>query len=176
MSSPAQFGIRLADERPGKHRLPCPECGKGAGDDALELTVTPRRWTFWKCWRCAWEGGAPLDEPAPRSGAPPRPRLVEPRPIPSPSGLSPVAEALLRGCCAITAASIAGGYFRARGCRLPENDVFWHPALRHPSGHVGPAIVAVVTDALTGERISLHRPGSPRTAAARPTSPSRGCS
>jgi hypothetical protein len=54
--------------------------------------------------------------------------------------------------------------------------VLWHPALPHPSGHVGPAIVAVVTDALTGEPINLHRTWLARTAAARPTSPSRGCS
>jgi hypothetical protein len=40
---------------------------------------------------------------------------------------------------------------------LPESDVLWHPALHHPSGHVGPAIIAVVTDALSAERINLHR-------------------
>jgi phage/plasmid primase-like uncharacterized protein len=35
--------------------------------------------------------------------------------------------------------------------------VLWHPALRHRTGHVGPAIVAIVTDIITGERINLHR-------------------
>src|SRR4051812_29762289 len=58
----ADVGIRLPTEQPGKHRLPCPRCDKGKADDALQITVTPRRWAFWKCWRCGWEDKAPLDD------------------------------------------------------------------------------------------------------------------
>lgn len=54
---------------------------------------------------------------------------------------------------------IAAAYLRARNCVLPPADgaLRWHPALKHPSGHVGPALVALVTNALTREPISLHR-------------------
>ena len=40
----------------------------------------------------------------------------------------------------------------------PDGDLRWHPALTHkPSGMVGPALVALVTDAVTREPITLHR-------------------
>jgi len=159
MTALAEAGLRLPHERPGKHRLPCPECDKGRCDDALQVTVTQQRWAFWKCWRCGWEGKEPLDDAAPRREPRTRPRLVKPAPAPRamPAGLSPWAQNLLGTCEPVTADTIAGIYLRTRGCAMPENDVLWHPALPHPSGHVGPALVAVVTDALTGERVNLHR-------------------
>ena len=159
MTALAEAGLRLPHERPGKHRLPCPECDKGRCDDALQVTVTQQRWAFWKCWRCAWEGRAPLDDMPAQCEPQPRPRLVKPAPVPrvTPAGLSPWAQNLLGTCEPVTADTIAGIYLRTRGCAMPENDVLWHPALPHPSGHVGPALVAVVTDALTGERVNLHR-------------------
>ncbi|TAN10032.1 MAG: hypothetical protein EPN34_12365 [Burkholderiaceae bacterium] len=54
---------------------------------------------------------------------------------------------------------IAAAYLTARNCVLPPVDgaLRWHPKLKHPSGHVGPALVALVTNALTREPISLHR-------------------
>lgn len=155
--TPAGHGIRLRHERGGRQRLPCPACDKGPTDDALAVTVTPRGWAFWRCWRCGWEGGAPLgDAPAERR---PRPRLrpVEPRPVPAPGGLSAWARELLRGCRPIAAGSLPAAYLAGRGCPLPGGDVLWHPALRHPCGHTGPALVAVVTDALTGRPVNLHR-------------------
>ena len=33
----------------------------------------------------------------------------------------------------------------------------WHPAIKHMSGHVGPALVALITDIFTNEPLSLHR-------------------
>jgi hypothetical protein len=54
----------------------------------------------------------------------------------------------------------AGLYLATRGCALPhpEGDLRWHPALRHPSGYVGPALVALVTDVRDAQRwLSLHR-------------------
>jgi hypothetical protein len=57
----------------------------------------------------------------------------------------------------MTIGSPAAAYLRARGCPLPPNDVRWHPALRHPGGHVGPCLVALVTDVVTAKPISLHR-------------------
>jgi putative DNA primase/helicase len=50
-------------------------------------------------------------------------------------------------------------YLQARHCVIPPegSHLRYHPSLRHPSSHSGPALVALVTDALTGEAISLHR-------------------
>jgi hypothetical protein len=166
VSALAEAGVRLPHEQPGKHRLACPECDKGRDDDALQVTVTPRRWAFWKCWRCSWEGKAPLDDMPARSEPPFRVPCRKRKPpedpdgpklVPAPIGLSSHAQALLDACGPIVPRSPPDLYFRARGCAPPENDVLWHPALPHPSGHVGPAIVAVVTDALAGEPINLHR-------------------
>jgi hypothetical protein len=157
MSALAEGGIRLPHEHPGKHRLPCPQCEKGRSDDALEVTVTPRRWTFWKCYRCGLEGRAPLDEGAHHHREPRHLRLEAPPETPRPNELTAGAKRLLAGCKPITKSSPAADYLAIRGCTTPDNDVLWHPALRHRSGHIGPAIVAIVTDIVTGERINLHR-------------------
>jgi phage/plasmid primase-like uncharacterized protein len=60
----------------------------------------------------------------------------------------------------IKASNVGGRYLLARNCVLPpeEGDLRLHPELKHPlTGYVGPALLARVTDALTGEPISLHR-------------------
>lgn len=54
----------------------------------------------------------------------------------------------------------ASGYLRSRRCVLPPEDghLRCHSALKHaPSGYTGPALVGLVTDAVTREPISLHR-------------------
>ncbi|MBK8211655.1 MAG: toprim domain-containing protein [Rhodospirillales bacterium] len=54
----------------------------------------------------------------------------------------------------------AGRYLSARRCALPhpDGDLRWHPELRHPSGYVGPALVALITDVHDAQRwLSLHR-------------------
>ncbi|WP_211234559.1 DUF7146 domain-containing protein [Solimonas soli] len=50
-------------------------------------------------------------------------------------------------------------YLQARNCVVPPKDghLRCHAALKHPSGHVGPAMVALITDQVTGEPLSLHR-------------------
>lgn len=50
-------------------------------------------------------------------------------------------------------------YLRARHCVIPPADghLRWHPSVKHRSGYVGPALVALITDVLTGEPLSLHR-------------------
>ncbi|MCZ8165770.1 PriCT-2 domain-containing protein [Silanimonas sp.] len=50
-------------------------------------------------------------------------------------------------------------YLQARLCVVPpaDGDLRCHHALRHwPTGHIGPALVALVTDAATREPISMH--------------------
>ena len=50
-------------------------------------------------------------------------------------------------------------YLEHRSCRLPPlgSHLRWIPDLKHPFGHVGPALVALVTDAVTCKPITLHR-------------------
>jgi hypothetical protein len=61
-------------------------------------------------------------------------------------------------CLSITTDSVAGRYLIGRGCTLPHPDghLRWHPRCRHPSGHKGPALVALVTHAVTAEPMTLH--------------------
>lgn len=57
------------------------------------------------------------------------------------------------------AGTIGADYLLARRCVLPpaDGDLRFHPARKHPHGdYIGPALLALVTDAVTGEPISLH--------------------
>lgn len=50
-------------------------------------------------------------------------------------------------------------YLEARQCAIPptDGDLRFDPAARHPAGHVGPCLVALVTGIASREPISLHR-------------------
>lgn len=55
---------------------------------------------------------------------------------------------------------IALDYLRARGVVIPPkgSDLRWHPSLHHPADDfAGPALVALVRNAITGKPQSLHR-------------------
>ena len=57
------------------------------------------------------------------------------------------------------AGTVGAQYLLARGCLLPpaDGDLRFLPAHKHPLGdHIGPALVALVTDTETREPISLH--------------------
>jgi putative DNA primase/helicase len=58
---------------------------------------------------------------------------------------------------AVSGAGLA--YLQARQCVVPpaDGDLRYHPAIRHwPTAYVGPALVALVTDATTCEPLTLH--------------------
>jgi hypothetical protein len=58
---------------------------------------------------------------------------------------------------AVSGAGLA--YLQARHCVVPpaDGDLRYHPALRHwLTGYVGPALVALVTDAETAEPLTMH--------------------
>ena len=49
-------------------------------------------------------------------------------------------------------------YLRSRGLSLPASPVLrFHGGLKHPTGGVWPAMVALVTDGVTGSPIAIHR-------------------
>ncbi|MFO1127725.1 MAG: toprim domain-containing protein [Rhodospirillales bacterium] len=87
----------------------------------------------------------------PRQAPPPKPA-----PVPDLAYMSRLWDATRP----VTADDPAGRYLVARGCRLPhpDGDLRWSPALRHRCGHVGPALVGLVTAATdAGQRMTLHR-------------------
>lgn len=82
------------------------------------------------------------------------------------------AEAANRARCASTSRFIhqiasecqpLGGpaleYLRGRSCAVPpsEGDLKFHPRLKHRSGYVGPALIGLITHALSRELIGIHR-------------------
>lgn len=72
--------------------------------------------------------------------------------------LSPYGRQIWSSCRAINSESPAALYLGARGCALPhpDGDLRWHPALKHQSGFVGPALIGLVTNVHTCEPINLH--------------------
>lgn len=96
------------------------------------------------------------------------PRAARPTPAPAPRAVEPVRpvhEGLsdygrrVRSEARPLAGTIGAEYLEARRCVVPpaDGDLRFHPARKHPHGdYIGPALVALVTDIVTGEPISLH--------------------
>ena len=159
MSALTEAGIAVRDHKPGEHRTACPHCTMfkaRKGDDALAVRVDPDGSATWLCHRCGWKGGARGDRAARPASRPPL-TLRPPPAAPPVSGLTDAAARFLRACSPLAADGPVSRYLARRGCALPENDILEHSAHGHPSGHVGPVMVAVITDPATGERLSLHR-------------------
>jgi hypothetical protein len=161
MTALAEHGIHIRREQPGEHRTACSRCAEikhRPRDEALAVKLEADGAATWYCHRCGWKGGLP---PAgePRKAARPPLRLAAPPPEPAgPStGLSCAARRLWKARHPLTTGSPPARYFRGRGCTLPVNDVGWLPSLPHPSGYVGPCVLALVTDVLTGEAVNVHR-------------------
>ena len=56
------------------------------------------------------------------------------------------------------AGSLAETYLRPRGITIaPPHSLRFHPSLKHPSGGVWPAMVALVVHGETGEALAVHR-------------------
>ncbi len=133
----------------GSHRVPCPECAKRQNDKTLGVTIEQDR-GVWHCFRCGWTG-------AQRYPAHPRAvKVSEPKRDKQLTLASHWRD--LWGTLAPISGS-AAAYLKARGCALPpeDGDLKCTESLRHPSGYTGAALIALVTDAITGEPITLHR-------------------
>ena len=136
----------------GQHRIRCPECGRNDRDRTLGVTVRADN-VVWHCYRC----GTATPKRALRQMAYQRTTAVVAQ-TPTTEKHETLATSWrafwrdLRGIRGTTAES----YLRVRECALASNDIRYGE-LRHPSGYVGPCMVALVTNAVTGEPISLHR-------------------
>jgi putative DNA primase/helicase len=141
---------------PGSYRIPCPTCDRGSHDRAFSIR-RDERGSVWHCFRCGMSGAS---NPQPlRIWANPASRGISVAPRHATPKDPSAALAFFRASKPITANDVAGCYLLARGCVIPPRgtDLQWHPDVRHPTGHVGPALVAKVTDAITGEFLSVHR-------------------
>lgn len=150
-----EAGIWPKHDRIGTQRLPCPECDKGPKDDALALTIEHTGGAVWLCHRCGFSGGmAGKRITVSRDRAPPVSKFDIPK------KWDAVLQRAWDECRSIEPGSAAATYLRSRGCVLPPagSDLRWSISIFHaPTRQAFPALVAVVTDAITGEPLTLHR-------------------
>jgi len=146
--------IAWNDYQAGEHRIECPSCGRGGRDKTAGLTIEPDGKGVLHCFRCSY-----VESHRPERGVL---RRVSSRPAQKPQAhkrerLSDWGRAFWRDCHPLS--GVALQYLRARRCVIPPEDghLRYHPAVKHPSGYTGPALVALVTDVLTNEHLSLHR-------------------
>lgn len=152
----AEHGIELRHFREGGQRVPCPQCDKGARDTALSVTVAHDR-IVWCCFRCQW-AGAVRDRSESAMRPPQRPQAPRSEPERYET-LAPRWREFWNACEPVTPSSVAGRYLSGRGCALPpeDGDLRWHPAAYHwPSQSTLPAMVGLISDAVTNVPLSLH--------------------
>ncbi|SPR99314.1 DUF7146 domain-containing protein [Cupriavidus taiwanensis] len=139
----------------GKHRVSCPACGRGERDKSLGLTIEADGKGVAHCFRCSL-----TESYRPESGArlsmPPAHR-IKAETTQKHETLSDYGRDLWRDCRPLS--GVAVDYLNARHCVIPpvDGDLRCHPALKHPTGHTGPALVGLITDAETRQPLSLHR-------------------
>jgi putative DNA primase/helicase len=138
----------------GEHRLGCPACGTGRRSDrTLGVTVDSAGRGVAHCFRCSFV--EVHRDSSTRQTAPRRVLVSKPEPR---KALVETAASLFSRAVPVESTNPAGHYLLARGCVLPpvDGDLRWLPAHRHPSGHIGPCLVALLTDVVTREPRSLH--------------------
>jgi putative DNA primase/helicase len=142
----------------GHHRLACPECARTKTrqrDTALSVDVGSDGSGVYLCHRCGWRGGWRAERSYARPGAvqAPRPRSTQHL------SLAASWRDLWRSLSSIVPGMTAHAYLTARGCAIPpaDGDLRCAELLPHPSGYTGPALVALVSHAETGEPMTLHR-------------------
>ena len=139
----------------GEHRVECPSCGRGGKDTSAGLTISQDGSGVLHCFRCEY-----VETYRPEHGATTRAPAIPPTSKPlarKHESLSDWGHDLWAMCRPLE--GIAVDYLRHRRCVVPPKDshLRWRASLKHPSGYVGPALVALVTDTLTGAPLSLHR-------------------
>jgi putative DNA primase/helicase len=144
----------------GEHRITCPACGRGPRDRTCGVTIKPNGDGVAHCHRCELvetyhpEQGARVANPA-------QPRIQGRQQAAKHETLSDYGRVLWAASKPLKG-TMAADYLNARRCVIPPADghLRFHPALKHPdplAKYIGPALVALVTDALNGTPLSLHR-------------------
>lgn len=167
----------VAQLEPGNHRLPCPECDRGPKDTALSVTVEVGGHYVAHCFRCgftAHSGGERVSKVSERISKVSKEvsqgstavqggvgyRQLRPVSTAEPEqvGLSDWGLRFWTKCQPLSGTALA--YLGARHCVIPpvDGNLRWHPRVRNAkSNYIGPALVALITDARTGKPLSLHR-------------------
>ncbi len=142
--------------RPGRHRLPCPECDKGPRDTALSVLVRDDGSSaVWNCWRCSWSGGTRGDREYRAVTNQPAQRRHEEQRV----DRAPGAAIIWRQAQPL-AGTLGADYLALRYCALPpiDGDLRFHPALYCPeTGSKVPAIVARVSTVIGNRGVGVHR-------------------
>jgi len=139
----------------GNHRIPCPACGRGPCDKTLGLTIEAGGAGVSHCFRCSFTESYRPERGA-RFTMPTKP-IIKTVATSTHDTLSDYGRDLWSASKPLSGVALA--YLNERHCRFPpaDGDIRYHASLKHPSGYVGPALVALITDVVTGEPISLHR-------------------
>jgi putative DNA primase/helicase len=142
----------------------CPLCGRSPSPDGsgFSITAAPDGRRLWYCFTCQ-TGGATRDRSVkPTPNAPPAraPRLRG-------AGLDEKCAALwaraadieVRHGFASICENAALDYLTARVCAIPPpgSHLRWLPRAWHSPAYAGPALIALVTDAITGAPLNIHR-------------------
>lgn len=138
----------------GPNRQPCPLCARRPNDRTCGVTVDSVGNGVAHCFRCEYV------ETRRDKRTTINPGVCKPAAVASIKHLtlSTYGHELWNACGPLHGPGL--DYLEARACVIPPKDghLRYHPALKHgPSGIVGPALVALITDALTGEPLTLHR-------------------
>ena len=137
----------------GEHRLTCTACGRGKHDKTLGLNVR-QDGAVAHCFRCGYVETFRLKRSVMRRAPCIKPQRQN---EPKRTTLSDWGRALWESTHELYGIAVA--YLEHRHCVVPPvyGDLRWHPALKHPSGYVGAALVGLITDIHTNQPLSLHR-------------------
>lgn len=146
--------IAWTEYTPGNHRINCPVCTRKPSDKTLGITLGHDGHGVAHCFRCNY-----VESHRPKHGTAYRPAAAIVSPV-QPSKhetLSGYWLDLWNVCKPLY--GVSAQYLKSRHCASPpeDGDLRCHPALKHPSGYVGAALVALITDVHTNQPISLHR-------------------
>ena len=139
----------------GNHRVACPTCGRGGRDKTLGIKVEGDGNAVAHCFRCEFtESYRPQSNVRHLRIAKPVERAAS---VQKHTTLSEYGRSLFNACEPISGEATA--YLQARNCVIPpkDGDLRSHPSLKHAGGYIGPCLVALITDAITGDPLSLHR-------------------
>jgi putative DNA primase/helicase len=147
--------INWCDYSAGNHRITCPHCGKGPSDKSAGLTINSDLSGVIHCFRCRYVEYRKNEHSTFRRES--FKRHASSTSSEKRNSLSEWGWSIWNQCLPL--GGIAADYLRSRRCALPPNDghLRWHPNLKHVSGYVGPALVALVTNVATRAELSLHR-------------------
>lgn len=139
----------------GQHRIECPSCGRGKRDKTAGLKIDADASGVLHCFRCSlvesfWPERRAVAHQSPNF----KPKVHAQKP--QYRGLSDWGLGLWNKTQDLS--GVAAQYLSSRKCVVPAyGDLRWHPSLRHPSGFEGPALVALISDVMTNEPLSLHQ-------------------